>query len=126
MTGQSVRNLAPDILTQRNSCIKLILKSKYCMDCVNCRRRLLSILRVGCAGSLNIPLKELQQRLGEVREAAAAGDGDGRTVVALCRRGNDSQLAVQQLEEAGIAPAVDLINGLTAWHTNVDRSFPKY
>jgi len=77
-------------------------------------------------GALNVPLRELERRMGEVREAAAGEGGGGRTVVAVCRRGNDSQVAVQQLEAAGVAPCVDLMNGLSAWHRAADPSFPLY
>ena len=47
-------------------------------------------------------------------------------VVVVCRRGNDSPHIVQSLKEHGVASAVDLIGGLSAWSTQVDTSFPDY
>eukprot|EP00192_Tetraselmis_astigmatica_P003976 CAMPEP_0117658236 /NCGR_PEP_ID=MMETSP0804-20121206/5758_1 /TAXON_ID=1074897 /ORGANISM="Tetraselmis astigmatica, Strain CCMP880" /LENGTH=465 /DNA_ID=CAMNT_0005464747 /DNA_START=57 /DNA_END=1454 /DNA_ORIENTATION=- len=88
-------------------------------------------------GSVNIPLKELQSRMDEVRHSAASGTAvtggvangslvGPRRVVVYCRRGNDSQIAVEQLEAAGITGAVDVVGGLEGWHSTVDCAFPVY
>lgn len=58
-----------------------------------------------------------------------AAEGDMRSltpVYVICRRGNDSQLAVEMLREAGINTAVDVTGGLVAWAATVDPSFPVY
>lgn len=47
-------------------------------------------------------------------------------VIVICRRGNDSQHIVQSLRSSGIASAVDLIGGLSAWSQQLDPSFPDY
>lgn len=45
----------------------------------------------------------------------------------MCRLGNDSQLAVDALRNAGSKGVVqDLVGGLRAWAGEVDRSFPVY
>lgn len=45
----------------------------------------------------------------------------------VCRLGNDSQLAVDVLRNAGMAGIVkDLVGGLRAWAKDVDRDFPVY
>ena len=49
-----------------------------------------------------------------------------RGVVVVCRRGNDSQHIVQSLRGLGVASAVDLIGGLSAWSHQQDTSFPAY
>ena len=46
-------------------------------------------------------------------------------VIVVCRRGNDSQQIVHSLRGAGVASAVDLIGGLSAW-SRLDTSFPDY
>jgi adenylyltransferase and sulfurtransferase len=57
---------------------------------------------------------------------------DDQTIVIVCRRGNDSQLAVRKLKEL-FADTInidekikDLEGGLQAWHTEIDRNFPSY
>ena len=53
-----------------------------------------------------------------------AEDGD---LYVVCRLGNDSQLAVDALREAGKKGTVkDLGGGLQAWAHEVDESFPVY
>lgn len=46
-------------------------------------------------------------------------------VIIVCRRGNDSQQIVQSLRNFGVASAVDLVGGLSAW-SRLDTSFPDY
>lgn len=54
-------------------------------------------------------------------------------VCVVCRRGNDSQLAVRKLKSqsdslfGGVAMEIkDIIGGLTEWSDAVDQTFPKY
>lgn len=58
------------------------------------------------AGALNIPLGELQHRLGEVPS--------DRPVVVVCRSGNRSARAAEMLIEAGHQP-LNLLGGMGAW-----------
>jgi adenylyltransferase and sulfurtransferase len=44
----------------------------------------------------------------------------------VCRRGNDSQRAVQLLHEKGFIFAKDIIGGLQSWALDVDPDFPAY
>lgn len=75
---------------------------------------------VECSSLLNI--------LGEdVRERASAEQPLPLFVV--CRRGNDSQLAVQKLQSVfSDVPVIikDIVGGLTAWSNDVDKNFPIY
>ena len=75
--------------------------------------------------SVNVPLADLEARMGEVRRLAAPGEpgASARPVIVVCRRGNDSQRAVQALRAAGVA-ARDLRGGLYAWKREVDLTFP--
>lgn len=79
--------------------------------------------------SVNIPLKKLdkteninfiQRKLSELAT---------KNVVCVCRRGNDSQLAVRQLESSLSqldCHIRDIIGGLTAWAHKIDTSMPVY
>jgi rhodanese-related sulfurtransferase len=105
------------------------------------------------AGAVNVPIEELEGRVGEVRRlcglggssattaaaepsgsgAAAApgsteggGDAGGETpsLYVICRRGNASQEAVVALRAAGLGHAVDVIGGMSRWAADVDGSLP--
>ncbi|AQL01755.1 Adenylyltransferase and sulfurtransferase MOCS3 1 Molybdopterin-synthase adenylyltransferase Molybdopterin-synthase sulfurtransferase [Zea mays] len=75
--------------------------------------------------SHNIPLSMLEEKLPAL-EASLKEAGEGSALVVLCRRGNDSQRAVQLLREKGFASAKDIIGGLQAWGRDVDPDFPVY
>jgi adenylyltransferase/sulfurtransferase len=53
-------------------------------------------------------------------------------IVIVCRRGNDSQIAVKRLKELlsdidNIDEKLkDLVGGFQAWHTDIDSTFPLY
>jgi len=59
---------------------------------------------------------------GDNADGAECRDA-GRPVYVVCRRGNDSQRAVQALRSAGI-PALDMEGGLQAWAAVADPAFP--
>ena len=47
----------------------------------------------------------------------------------LCRRGNDSQVAVQKLKNILDDPKLkvqDIVGGLYAWSKHIDNDFPIY
>ncbi|XP_033174036.1 adenylyltransferase and sulfurtransferase MOCS3 [Drosophila mauritiana] len=76
--------------------------------------------------AVNVPLVEILddsylKRLGKQLEDKEL------PVVLLCRRGNDSQIAVQHLRNRFPTHFVrDLIGGLHAWTSNIDPNFPIY
>ncbi|KAK4408700.1 Adenylyltransferase and sulfurtransferase MOCS3 [Sesamum angolense] len=82
--------------------------------------------------SLNIPLASMEARLSEVSAALAREEGhknnnsQSASLYVICRRGNDSQRAVQYLHKMGFASAKDIIGGLESWAHDVDPSFPTY
>ncbi|SAM01166.1 hypothetical protein [Absidia glauca] len=76
--------------------------------------------------SLNIPIDELDKRIGELQDIMKQQSIEGKDVYVVCRLGNDSQLAVRMLEKHGIQGARDLTGGYYQWATDVDTSFPIY
>ncbi|TVU27826.1 hypothetical protein EJB05_19327, partial [Eragrostis curvula] len=80
--------------------------------------------------SLNIPLQELEERLPRLRDAlnevADTLRGKQRPLYFICRRGDDSQVAVRMLRENGFLYASYVIGGLESWVQEVDPNFPVY
>jgi len=73
--------------------------------------------------SINIPIKSL---LADKIEDDLKREMVLKEIFIVCRRGNDSQLAVRHLSEKWNLKAKDLIGGLHAWTQNVDNNFPIY
>ncbi|KAF3453401.1 hypothetical protein FNV43_RR03841 [Rhamnella rubrinervis] len=88
---------------------------------------------VSLPSSMNIPLPSLETRLSEI-SSALEGESDekgtnsrsGPQLYVVCRRGNDSQRAVQYLHKMGFTSAKDIIGGLEGWARDVDPNFPTY
>ncbi|KAJ3154291.1 Molybdenum cofactor synthesis protein 3 [Geranomyces variabilis] len=79
--------------------------------------------------SLNIPLSELPKRIPELTAAATFGEHHepNLPIFVVCRRGNDSQLAVKMLQEThGFTHVKDIAGGLEAWARERDPTFPVY
>lgn len=83
--------------------------------------------------SMNIPLSNLEARLSELSSVLKKDDeqigSDGVSAASLyvvCRRGNDSQRAVQYLHKMGFTSAKDIVGGLESWAHDVDPTFPTY
>jgi adenylyltransferase/sulfurtransferase len=49
---------------------------------------------------------------------------DGKQCIVVCRRGNDSQLAVQKLRASGIVQSYDIIGGLLNIAQTIDKDMP--
>ncbi|EOY12250.1 Co-factor for nitrate, reductase and xanthine dehydrogenase 5 [Theobroma cacao] len=86
---------------------------------------------VSIPNSLNIPLASLEARLPEVSSALKEeqehnGTVSGANLYVICRRGNDSQRAVQCLHKMGFDLAKDIVGGLESWAHDVDPNFPMY
>ncbi|TCD62898.1 Urmylation protein [Steccherinum ochraceum] len=72
--------------------------------------------------SINVPLAELM-----ASPLGAGSDAGLSDIYVVCRLGNDSQLAVDALRDAGVQGVVkDLRGGLRAWSQDVDPNFPMY
>ena len=77
--------------------------------------------------SLNVPFDELPDKLDTIRSAVKKHEPDGGEnvpVYVICRRGNDSQQAVEVLRSAGFNSVYDITGGLESWVQEVDSSFP--
>ncbi|CAN4103991.1 unnamed protein product [Withania somnifera] len=90
---------------------------------------------VSLPNSRNIPLSMLECRwtfskvaaaLEEEANKKALDSGANVSLYVICRRGNDSQRAVQLLHQEGFSMAKDIIGGLESWAQNVDPKFPMY
>lgn len=88
---------------------------------------------VSLPNSINIPLSDLESRLPEISSAMKENEehrgsnaSSGSSLYVVCRRGNDSQRAVQALHKLGLTSARDIIGGLESWANDVDPSFPVY
>ena len=69
-------------------------------------------------GAKLIPLSELPDRLGELRQ-----NGE---IVLMCKSGTRSAHAVEFLAKAGFAQPLNLEGGIDAWATEIDQTMPKY
>lgn len=70
-------------------------------------------------GGINIPLKELVARAGEIPR--------DRQVVVYCRSGGRSAKAVEELQtKHGFDNLVNLKGGILAWIDEIDPSLQKY
>ncbi|EXB63276.1 Adenylyltransferase and sulfurtransferase MOCS3 [Morus notabilis] len=81
--------------------------------------------------SLNIPLPSLEARLAEISSALEkkedeTNSGSGAQLYVVCRRGNDSQRAVQYLHKMGFTSAKDIIGGIEGCARDVDPNLPMY
>lgn len=100
---------------------------------------------VSLPSSINIPFASLGEQSERVFTAVAeviehrSSKGDAGCcghvsnkldqlvpVYVICRRGNDSQLAVNLLRNAGVETALDIVGGLESWAREVDPQFPAY
>ncbi len=78
------------------------------------------------AGSTNVPIGELDlERGAEKLKSLAEGKEE---VVFLCRRGNDSQRAVNKAKKIldRRVKLADVAGGLHAWARDIDNDFPVY
>ncbi|KAJ6301908.1 hypothetical protein OIU77_016088 [Salix suchowensis] len=88
---------------------------------------------VSLPDALNIPLSSLESRSAEISSALEeeekrkdSGFESSASLYVICRRGNDSQRAVQLLHRMGFTSARDIIGGLEAWARDVDPTLPTY
>lgn len=70
------------------------------------------------AGSLHIPLGELEARLNEVP--------NDRPVFVICHTGGRSLLATGGLRRAGLPLATNVKGGVEAWSLHIDPSLQRY
>uniref|UniRef100_A0A8D8MF05 Adenylyltransferase and sulfurtransferase MOCS3 homolog n=1 Tax=Culex pipiens TaxID=7175 RepID=A0A8D8MF05_CULPI len=81
--------------------------------------------------SVNVPIEDILKNRRGVTDILGSSESDDEVAVfVVCRRGNDSQLAVRHLaplfKERGLPTPRDIVGGLHAWTRNVDKEFPIY
>ncbi|KAK7080767.1 Molybdenum cofactor synthesis protein 3 [Halocaridina rubra] len=78
--------------------------------------------------AVNIPLKDIKklENITTIREMLSSLQT--QKIYCLCRRGNDSQLAVSALQEElqGDYDIRDIVGGLTEWSHKIDSTIPIY
>ncbi|KAF2157669.1 Molybdopterin-synthase sulfurtransferase [Myriangium duriaei CBS 260.36] len=88
-------------------------------------------------GSINVPFTELGSVLKRATGDVSQSDQpqqqrppwlDAQDLVVVCRLGNDSQLAVKAISDAGLTHGrvVDMRDGFRGWRELVDPSWPDY
>ncbi|KAL4566779.1 hypothetical protein LXL04_030904 [Taraxacum kok-saghyz] len=77
---------------------------------------------VSLPNSMNVPLANLEEKLPEMESVLKGVE----SVYVVCRRGNDSQRAVNVLHKMGVFNAKDIVGGLESWARDVDHRFPTY
>ncbi|RNA02359.1 adenylyltransferase and sulfurtransferase MOCS3-like [Brachionus plicatilis] len=77
--------------------------------------------------SLNVPFDQLVYDEENVVKSIRENLGENKSIFVVCRRGNDSQLAVEILEKH-LSPNIvkDIKGGLQSWSKEIDPNFPKY
>lgn len=122
-------------LLQEDSCIScmeyrdvLLRKQKHLLLDV---RDSLQYEICSLSNAWNIPLRILPEQLEEVKKKIRSQCNDIEKkdelpVYVMCRRGNDSQLAVQLLRSHGISSAKNINGGLLTWAKEVDPRMPIY
>ena len=78
--------------------------------------------------SVNFPFSDIMAAADKSHLDSLARMSPKEQIYCICRYGNDSQLAVQKLQELGFAGVVqgDIKGGLHAWRNEVDPTFPEY
>lgn len=74
--------------------------------------------RCQIAGSLHIPMQQLQSRLSELP--------NGAEIVVYCHHGMRSMQIANFLDQRGYAKVYNLLGGIDAWSTEVDPSVRRY
>lgn len=108
----SCQDLRDRLLSEQPSCLLLDVRPK-------CQFEMCHLPR-----SINIPFEQLDKELDSLEKKLT----ENAEVVVICRRGNDSQLAVEKLRQAWnqAVKVCDVRGGLEAWSRTVDPDFPTY
>jgi rhodanese-related sulfurtransferase len=71
-------------------------------------------------GALHIPMREIQQRIGEL-EAHRQG-----RIIVHCHHGGRSQRVTDFLRAQGFSNAQNMVGGIDAWSIEIDPTVPRY
>jgi len=72
-------------------------------------------------GAMHVPLRDLPERIDEIREAAA-----GRRIITVCHHGRRSLQAAHYLIEQGLSDVRSMAGGIDAWSLEIDAAVPRY
>ncbi len=78
--------------------------------------------------SVNVPIGDINKK-EVIDKIDKLLDSKTREIIVVCRRGNDSQLAVQALQKSFAGRNIqirDIVGGLHSWARTVDPTFPVY
>lgn len=78
----------------------------------------LAAIQLPGASTLNLPMGQIPQRLGELDPA--------QPILCICHHGMRSAQVVAFLERAGFDSVYNLAGGIDAWSAQVDPSVPRY
>lgn len=78
----------------------------------------LAAIRLPGASTLNLPMGQIPQRMGELDPA--------QPILCICHHGMRSAQVVAFLERAGFESVYNLAGGIDAWSAQVDPSVPRY
>ena len=70
------------------------------------------------AGSVDIPMQQVPQRLSELPREGA--------IVVMCHHGVRSRYAAEHLIAEGFTKVWNLSGGIDAWSAQIDRAVPRY
>ncbi len=68
--------------------------------------------------AIHIPLSQLEKRMGELPK--------DKQLIMLCHHGNRSRFATIMLLCSGFTNVKNMVGGIDAWSTDVDRNVPRY
>ena len=78
----------------------------------------LAAIRLAGATTLNLPMGQIPQRLGELDPV--------QQILCVCHHGIRSAQVVAFLERAGFESVYNLAGGIDAWSMRVDSAVPRY
>jgi rhodanese-related sulfurtransferase len=103
-----------DRLANRESLLLLDVREPF-------ERAIATISVTPDAFELAIPMREIHDRLDEIRNAA-----EGREIIVYCHHGQRSLIASRWLAIRGVEGLHNLEGGIDAWSTTVDLTTPRY
>ena len=70
--------------------------------------------------AIHVPIRTVKSRMNEFEQNKA------KPIVLVCRSGKRSDQVGQYLEQFGFSAVINLIGGMNAWATDIDKSMTVY
>jgi rhodanese-related sulfurtransferase len=90
------------------------------LDCRTDQERAIATI----AGSMHVPLHELERKIDDIRDASE--DLGAAAIVVHCHHGMRSLRAAAVLRAAGFPNAASMAGGIDLWSADVDQRVPRY